>query len=86
MTNKLFGYFDSAVSDKATYDPGLGVDCLFCSKPLSKPMKTTSIMKDGDSKSYFYRTHKDCYDSASEEDITLYESSLIDSLPNGDKP
>jgi hypothetical protein len=37
-------------------------------------------MKMGDEKSYFYRCCKSCYESRTETEINLYESSLIDSL------
>lgn len=84
MSHKLFGYYDEKTDwDKPatpTYDPGLETECLFCFKPLMVPIKTISLMKVGDAKSYFYRVHKECYETATPEEITTYESTLIDEV------
>lgn len=75
----IFGWFDN-LSDNPAHDPGLEGICLVCAKKLSKPVKTISLIKEGDNRSFFYRTHKDCYESLEKEDITNLESSLIDNL------
>lgn len=76
----IFGYFESALDEKPTHDPGLETICPICAKNLERPVKTISLMKDGDNKSYFYRTHKDCYEQANNETITEIESSLIGNI------
>lgn len=79
MRIDIFGWFsDTGIIPE--HDPGLGVNCIFCGKKLSSPIKTISLMKDGDNKSYFYRSHKDCYEQLSNNEITEIESSLIDNI------
>ena len=80
VRSRLFGYFEHGFEAEPTHDPGLDVDCLFCLKRLSAPLKTISLMKDGDKRSFFYRSHKDCYEGASAEEITEYESQLMDGI------
>lgn len=74
--NKLFGYFMTAHSEKPEYDPGLNVPCLFCQNPLSNPMKSISIMREGSFRSWFYRCHKDCYDNLDSEEVAKYEEAI----------
>ncbi len=75
--NKLIGYFED-FSDTPKYDPGLDVNCLICMKPLSLPLKTISVTKIKDLRSYFFRVHKNCWESLSEKEQKNYESSIID--------
>jgi len=75
----MFGWFDD-VSSNPAHNPGLEAPCVVCAKKLSRPMKTISLMIDGDSKSYFYRTHKACWDGISEREQWLIESSVIDNI------
>jgi hypothetical protein len=76
----IFGYFNSPEDEIPAHDPGTNTVCPICTNKLSPPLKTISIMKRHDIKSYFYRTHKACYESISQDEITNIESSLIDSL------
>lgn len=78
MRNDVFGYYDSPEATQPAHDPGLAAICLICGKKLELPVKTISLMKEGDIRSYFYRTHKACYENANPADICLLESSLID--------
>lgn len=77
----VFGWFDSPLDETPAHDPTVedGI-CPICAKGLERPVKTISLIKDGDSKSYFYRAHKGCYEGLSEEDVMNLDSSLIDSL------
>jgi hypothetical protein len=78
----IFGFFDTPGEVVPTYDPGLGVPCPFCLKPLTgAPRKTISLMGPWSGKSYFYRAHLVCYSLASEQEVCEIESSLIDSAP-----
>lgn len=80
LRSQLFGYFEHEWETEPTHDAGLEVDCLFCLKRLAIPLKTISLQKMNDVRSYFYRCHKNCYESATPEEITEYESVLIDSV------
>ena len=76
-----FGYFDSH-SDTPTYDPMQDAPCLICLKSWTlNDVKTLSLMRVGDERSYFYRVHKTCYENLSEHDRDTYDWSLIDNLP-----
>lgn len=81
IRSDVFGWFDSPYDDVPTYDPMLSESiCPVCSRRISAPMVCVSIMKEGDSRSYFYRAHKSCYGDLSEEDKMSLDSGLIDSL------
>ncbi len=74
----IFGYYERADQTEASYDPGVGVPCPFCLRKLSEPLRTVSLMLPGDSRSYFYRAHRGCHENAGEQEITEFESALID--------
>lgn len=74
----IYGYFTQANQDVPEYDPGLNVNCPICNQLLSAPMKTISVMLEGDSRSFFYRTHKPCYENLSEEEVTKLDSLVVD--------
>jgi hypothetical protein len=76
----IFGFFDSPEQTTPAHDPGLETICPICAKKLSPPYKTISLKKRGDKKSYFYRTHKGCYEGETPENILELESSLINSI------
>lgn len=82
MTKSIFGYFERADQREATYDPGLDALCPHCLKKLEAPVRTTSLMLPGDSRSFFYRTHRHCAENATDEQVNQIESSLIDSRVN----
>lgn len=77
-TVSIFGFFTEPGQTKAVYDPGLDVLCPLCLQKLERPVKTISLLLPGDSRSFFYRTHKHCYDTATDEAVQEIESSLID--------
>jgi len=74
----IYGYFDSPFSEVPAHDPGLEIDCPICYLPLSHPMKTISLLAEGDSLSYFYRVHKDCYEGLSPEQEAELDAALVD--------
>lgn len=80
VKKELIGYFDNAEQLEPAYDPGLAIDCLICNFRLSKPVKTISLLKPGDPKSYFYRTHKSCYENLSATAITDLDSTILSDL------
>ena len=73
-----YGYFSQANQEVPEYDPGLNINCPICEKLLSMPMKTISVMLEYDNRSFFYRTHKMCYEDLSEEEITKLDSLIVD--------
>lgn len=75
-----FGYFSSADQDLPEFDPGLDIDCLVCSKRLEPPLKTISLFVPNTDRSYFYRTHRNCYDSLSDNQKTMLDSQLVDKV------
>ena len=73
----IFGYFSQAEQETPEFDPGLLVLCPICLRPLTDgPRSTVSLMKRGDSRSYFFRLHTKC--KADEAAVARVESSLID--------
>lgn len=81
----IYGYFDNAAQLTPAYDPGLNVVCPICAVTVSEPLKTISLMvptKDGHwpERSYFYRTHKDCYDRLDGAGKTRVDGLLIDAI------
>lgn len=79
----VFGYFENDTDEVPAHDPGLDATCPFCGNQLIAPRKTISLAlkkKENRDRSYFYRTHKACYENLSEGDITDIESSLIDAI------
>jgi len=77
--NKMFGYFDDD-SNTPAYDPGFDMECPFCHKKLSEPMRSPSLMVPGDSRSYFYRVHRECDDRATEEEKQAIDSIIVDAV------
>ena len=57
---EFLGYFDDANQTVPSYDPGLNVLCPVCLRDLCDPIKTISLMRWGDKRSYFFRIHKHC--------------------------
>lgn len=82
MSDSIFGYFDRDDQPKPTFDPGLGALCPFCLTKLELPVRTTSLMLPGDTRSFFYRAHRPCAEFATEAQVTEIEGSLIDSRLN----
>lgn len=80
----VFGFFDKADQITPAFDPGLDVLCPFCLRQLSAPMKTISFWLPGDARSYFYRSHKACYEGATPEAISQIESAQIDTSLKGE--
>lgn len=79
----IYGYYDSADQDQPAFDPGLNGDCPSCGKPLEPPLKTISLMlydREHGDRSYFYRTHKDCYDKLDERQQGALDGLLIDAI------
>lgn len=73
----IYGFYDSPDAADPAFDPGVGVSCPFCLKPLSAPMKTTSFAAPNQDKSFFYRAHRDCIERASEDAKTQVEGAAM---------
>jgi hypothetical protein len=83
MTNSIFGYYSSPEQLQPDCDPGLEVPCPFCLKKLERPVRTISLLAVGDTRSFFYRAHRQCAVDATPEMVTDVESSLIDARVTG---
>jgi hypothetical protein len=61
--------------------------CPLCANyfTVAQSIKTISLMPVGGERSYFYRVHKKCYDSHTEEERASVEHALIDLLA-GESP
>lgn len=78
MTKSIFGYYERADQTTPTYDPGMDALCPHCLKQLERPVRTMSLLLPGDNRSFFYRTHKECDERATPEQVMEIESSIID--------
>ncbi|MGB8644019.1 MAG: hypothetical protein WCF84_02190 [Anaerolineae bacterium] len=74
----VYGYFDDPFASAPAYDPGLAVDCPVCDRRLTRPLKTISLLAEGDTRSYFYRVHAPCYDALSSAQRVELDSVIID--------
>lgn len=73
----VVGYFDRP-GDEPAFDPGLDVPDIVCWQPLrDKPRVTVCLMwLDGD-RSYFFRSHKECWEALSPSEQQRYEESVL---------
>ena len=81
----IYGYFDDATQLEPVFDPGLDTCCPVCGDILRLPVKTISLMWLPDSsrqpdRSYFYRTHQQCYDSLDNNGKQRVDGVIIDAL------
>ncbi len=82
----VFGWFDSPEQTTPAHDPGPQGLCPVCCHPAGKhginnPIKTISIAVEDPklrNRSYFFRTHKNCWGTATPHEKTLIESAVID--------
>ena len=85
MNKKVFGWFEGH-EETPSYDPGMEGLCPVCARQLDKPIKTISLMpEERNGKSYFFRSHKECWENLSDHEQWLIESSLIDEVCESDK-
>lgn len=78
LRSDVFGHFDDPYSDVPAHDPGMGGKCAACGQILERPVKTISLMPYKHDRSYFFRVHKCCWESLSEQDQDEIESVVID--------
>lgn len=79
---QYIGWFTDT-GETPEHDPKEKGLCPVCAKlvgrhSLENPLKTISLMKAGDSRSFFFRAHKHCWESISEDEQNAIESSIID--------
>lgn len=81
-TQAMFGWYDDAEQIIPRHEPGFDVPCPHCrvrvGRHAERPIKTISLHRPGDPRSYFYRAHKDCHERASDDAIRDIESVVID--------
>lgn len=76
-----YGYFTAPGQKVPDRDPGLYVACPVCGHILGKvPVKTISLMVDGDTRSYFYRVHRDCYDGLTADEKARLDWPIVDAV------
>ena len=65
---KIYGWFDDADQTEASYDPPFDAPCPYCGRPINPPedVRTTSMIRSKlyAKRSYFYRMHRTCDDTA----------------------
>lgn len=81
MRTDVFGWFENA-SEITSHDPGRKGVCAVCAIQIGQgKVKTISLIPDAIKiRSYFFRTHSNCWNSISEDERCLIESSLIDEI------
>lgn len=75
----FYGFFDYPEQFKPTFDPGMAALCPVCHKPMNQHgpnnIVTISLYVEGDTRSYFYRAGKSCY-----EGLNDFQQGLIDAV------
>lgn len=80
----IFGYYDRHRQSEPTYDPPHDAPCPVCLLPVAPPVRTVSLMAEHNpQRSYFYRLHKRCHETASALTISQIESSVIEAEAQG---
>lgn len=80
------GWFDHVDQTTPEHDPGPEAPCPGCVRPVGRhsqenPLKTISVMAIAPGmprSSFFFRTHKKCWEDLSDRERSLVESSVID--------
>ncbi len=85
MDTGIFGYYERPDQTTPTFDPGMEALCPFCLRKLEPPVRTTSLMAIGDSRSFFYRAHRVCAVAATPQQEMEIESALIESRTNRER-
>lgn len=71
QTKSIVGWFDSPEQTVPAHDPGLAVNCPVCSKPLSPPMVTHSLLDSSE------EGERECRDALADL-IPLLESVTVE--------
>ena len=75
---RIVGHFDRPGETIPSFDPGLDVPDIVCWRPLrDKPRVTVSLMGVGGDRSYFFRSHKECWEALTPQDQQRYEESTL---------
>lgn len=76
-----FGYYTDPEQTEPVHDPGIAINCLGCHKTLTEgPLVTISLLVVGDTRSYFYRLHKACEESMTDEQKQSIDSIIVDAV------
>lgn len=77
---ELFGYYDAIGQTEPAFDPGVS-PCLICGENWTDgDVRTIELVSSSGYKSYFYRVHKSCHISLSEEKRNEFEQKVVDSM------
>lgn len=79
IESPILGWFDHPHQTIPIHDPGRTAPCPICLSALGDtPMTTTSLMRRGSAKSFFFRAHKSCWLNAGDAEKEQIEHSIID--------
>ena len=85
---RIYGWYERSDQpiDQPTYNPAFPGVCLFCGGLTSEEdVRTHSLMAVNARRSFFYRTHRTCHESANDEARNAIDGVVIDSIDhNGD--
>lgn len=63
--SRIFGWFDTPGQTVPIFDPLLDAPCVYCGRAMTPDdVRTISMLRLGDTRSYFYRVHRSCDEAA----------------------
>jgi hypothetical protein len=77
----FYGWFDDATQQAPTYEPPRDAPCPYCGKPITPDdVRTHSLMMATGyaNRSYFYRTHRTCDETANADTSKAVTSGMDD--------
>jgi hypothetical protein len=83
QTQRIYGWYDQPDQpiEHPTFNPSFPGPCLFCGKDTSEDdVRTHSLMPMISARSYFYRTHRTCSQSATTEQSRQIDGVVLDSI------
>lgn len=81
VTQKIYGYYDKRGQVDPTVDVAHEAPCLCCGSPVTPAdVVTISMMPVGGTRSFFYRTHRTCFDAMTGEQREEIDRVVIDSI------
>lgn len=80
---KIYGWYDRPDQpvDMPTYDPPHDAPCPFCGGPITPTdIRTHSMLMEGSSRSFFYRSHRSCHQTADVMQQSAIDAVIWDSI------
>jgi hypothetical protein len=89
-TERIYGWYDRPDQpvDQPTFNPSFPGPCLFCGNETSESdVRTHSLMAMDGARSFFYRTHRTCHESADDTARNAIDQVVWDAIAHhGDGP